>query len=80
MKSDYWNVADEQVIEKTGKPLAHWAKVLDKFEARKKKSSEVAAFLQKRGLCLKSLVPESAFSGRLKIAQRFIAGIDRRPR
>jgi hypothetical protein len=28
MKSDYWNVADEQVTEKTGKPLAHWKKLL----------------------------------------------------
>lgn len=46
MKSDYWNVADEQVIEKTGKPLAYWSKLLDKFAARKKKSAEVVTFLQ----------------------------------
>jgi hypothetical protein len=26
MKADYWNVTDEQVIEKTGKTLAHWKK------------------------------------------------------
>ena len=46
MKSDYWNVTDEQVIEKTGKPLSHWTKVLDKFDASKKKSNDVVAHLQ----------------------------------
>lgn len=46
MKSDYWNVTDEQVIEKTGKPLAHWEKVLDTFRAATKKSNEVVAHLQ----------------------------------
>jgi hypothetical protein len=40
MKSDYWNVADEQVMEKTGKNLAHWMKVLKKFDAASKKSTE----------------------------------------
>lgn len=28
MRADYWNVTDEQVIEKAGKPLAHWASVI----------------------------------------------------
>lgn len=46
MKSDYWNVEDAQVIEKTGKPLAHWMKVLDKFGATGKKSNDVVAHLQ----------------------------------
>ena len=46
MKSDYWNVTDEQLIEKTGKPLAHWLKVLDRFEASKKKSNDVVTHLQ----------------------------------
>jgi hypothetical protein len=46
MKSDYWNVTDEQLIKKTGKPLAHWMKVLDRFGAAKKKSNEVVAHLQ----------------------------------
>ena len=46
MKSDYWNVADEQVIEKTGKPLSHWLKVLDKFGAGGKKSNDTVAHLQ----------------------------------
>ena len=46
MKSDYWNVEDDQVIEKTGKPLAHWKNVLDKFGAAAKKSNDVVAHLQ----------------------------------
>lgn len=46
MKQDYWNVTDEQVIEKTGKPLAEWIVILDDFQAASKKSSEVVAHLQ----------------------------------
>jgi Domain of unknown function (DUF4287) len=46
MKPDYWNVTDEQVVEKTGKPLAHWTKVLEKFGAAGKKSNDVVAHLQ----------------------------------
>jgi hypothetical protein len=46
MKSDYWNVSEEQVMEKTGKPLAHWKKVLDTFGAATKKSNDVVAHLQ----------------------------------
>lgn len=46
MKSDYWDVTDEQVVEKTGKPIAHWMKVLKKFDAAAKKSSEAVAHLQ----------------------------------
>ena len=46
MKSDYWNVTDEQVIEKTGRALAHWRKVLDAFGAAAKKSNDVVAHLQ----------------------------------
>ena len=47
MKSDYWNVTDEQVIEKTGKKISEWLKILDKFDAANKKSNDVVAFLQK---------------------------------
>ena len=47
MKSDYWNVTDEQVVEKTGKNLAHWRKVLSTFGAASKKSNDVVAFLHK---------------------------------
>jgi hypothetical protein len=46
MKSDYWNVTDEQVVEKTGKPLDHWRAVLDAFGAAGKKSNDVVAHLQ----------------------------------
>jgi hypothetical protein len=47
VRSDYWNVSDEQVVEKTGKPLAHWRKVLDKFGAGDRKSNDTVAHLQK---------------------------------
>ncbi len=47
MKTDYWNVEDAQVVEKTGKPLKHWDKVLDSFGAAKKKSNDVVGHLQK---------------------------------
>lgn len=46
VKADYWDVDDAQVIEKTGKPLAHWMKVLDRFKAADKKSNDVVAHLQ----------------------------------
>ncbi len=47
MKADYWNVDDAQVIEKTGKSLAHWMKLLAQLDAAKKKSNDVVAFLVK---------------------------------
>jgi hypothetical protein len=47
MKSDYWNVEDEQVIEKTGKTLVDWMEILDNYNAIGKKSNDVVAFLQK---------------------------------
>jgi hypothetical protein len=46
MKADYWNVSDEQVIEKTGKPIAHWTTVLKKFGAAARKPSECVTHLQ----------------------------------
>lgn len=46
MKKEYWDVEDEQVIEKTGKKLADWRKILDQFKAADKKSNEVVAHLQ----------------------------------
>lgn len=46
MKKDYWNVSDEQVIEKTGKKISEWIKILDKFDAAGKKSNETVAHLQ----------------------------------
>jgi hypothetical protein len=46
MKSEYWDVTDEQVIEKTGKSLDHWRKVLDAFGTTGRKSNEIVAHLQ----------------------------------
>lgn len=46
MKKEYWDVSDDQVIEKTGKKLSEWVKLLDEFKAATKKSNEVVAYLQ----------------------------------
>jgi hypothetical protein len=46
MKKEYWDVTDEQVVEKTGKKIAEWLKILDKFNAAEKKSNEVVSHLQ----------------------------------
>ena len=46
MKSDYWNVDDAQVIEKTGKDTAEWMKILGEFKAAEKRSNDVVAHLQ----------------------------------
>lgn len=46
MKKEYWNVEDEQVIEKTGKKIAEWIKILDRFRASEKKSNDVVIYLQ----------------------------------
>ena len=46
MKEEYWDVTDEQVVEKTGKDLAHWTGVLDTFGAMGKKSNDTVAHLQ----------------------------------
>lgn len=46
MKKEYWNVGDEQLIEKTGKTAHDWIDVLNEFDARNRKSNEVVAYLQ----------------------------------
>ena len=46
MKKDYWDVTDAQVMEKTGKKISEWVKILDKFKAAEKKSNEVVSHLQ----------------------------------
>lgn len=46
VKADYWDVTDDQLIEKTGQPLAHWTGLLDGFDAGSKTSNDVVAFLQ----------------------------------
>jgi len=39
LKSDYWNVSDEQMIERPGKELKEWINILNKFKASEKKSN-----------------------------------------
>ena len=46
MKSDYWNVEDAQVVEKTGKKIAEWIKIMDKFDTANKKSNDTVTHLQ----------------------------------
>ncbi|MGC4104402.1 DUF4287 domain-containing protein [Ferruginibacter sp.] len=46
MKKEYWDVSDEQVVEKTGKKIAEWIKILDKLGAATKKSNDVVTHLQ----------------------------------
>jgi hypothetical protein len=46
MKADYWNVTDDQVVEKTGHSLAHWTRILAQFDATAKKSNDVVTHLQ----------------------------------
>lgn len=48
MKKEYWDVSDEQVIEKTGRPVEHWMKILELFKAEDKKSNDAVAFLQNK--------------------------------
>lgn len=45
MKTEYWDVTDEQLVEKTGKKLADWLKILDAFKAGEQKSNDVVAHL-----------------------------------
>ena len=47
MKKEYWDVTDEQVMEKTGRKISEWVKILGKFKAEEKKSNDVVAYLQK---------------------------------
>lgn len=46
MKKEYWDVTDDQVVEKTGKPLSHWMQVLARFDATAKPSNDVVSHLQ----------------------------------
>ncbi|WP_333666375.1 DUF4287 domain-containing protein [Flavobacterium sp.] len=46
MKKEYWDVSDEQVIEKTGKTIDEWIQILTAFDAKNKKSNDVVAHLQ----------------------------------
>jgi hypothetical protein len=44
-KKKYWNITDEQVMEKTGKKISEWIKIPDKFKVEKN-SNNVVAHLQ----------------------------------
>jgi hypothetical protein len=46
MKKEYWDVEDEQVLEKTGKKIEEWIAILTDFDAQNKKSNDVVAHLQ----------------------------------
>ena len=46
MKKDYWNVSEEQVIEKTAKSLSEWNTILQDFDSLNKKSNDVVNYLQ----------------------------------
>jgi hypothetical protein len=46
MKKEYWDVTEEQVLERTGKKISEWAAILDKYNAEDKKANAVADFLQ----------------------------------
>ena len=46
MKKDYWNVSDEQVIEKTGKTISEWNEILSEFDKNIEKSNVFVAYLQ----------------------------------
>lgn len=46
LNADHWEVSDEQVVEMTGKSLAHWTEVLNRFDAEKKRSNDVVAHLK----------------------------------
>lgn len=48
MKHDYWNASNDQVVEKTGKPIAEWMTVLERFNAAEKKSNDVVSHLQQQ--------------------------------
>lgn len=46
MKKEYWDVSDDQVIEKTGKNISGWIAILESLKAEEMKSNEVVAHLQ----------------------------------
>lgn len=48
MKQDYWNVSDEEVREKTGKPIVFWMEVLRHSLAETHKTAASVSFLQEK--------------------------------
>ncbi|MFZ4401112.1 MAG: hypothetical protein ACOYO1_13830 [Bacteroidales bacterium] len=45
MRKEYWEVTDEQLIEKTNKDSKEWIKILEEFRAKEKMLNEVVNFL-----------------------------------
>jgi hypothetical protein len=46
MKKNYWDVEEEQLVEKTGKKISQWISILDKFKSTEKKSNNSVALLE----------------------------------
>ncbi|MEL1245993.1 hypothetical protein AAEO56_17095 [Flavobacterium sp. DGU11] len=46
MKKEYWDVTNQQAVEKAGEDLLEWTTILDAFKAIGKKSNDVVAHLQ----------------------------------
>lgn len=46
VKAEYWDVTDEQVIEKTGQKIDYWISILKDFGAEPKKSNDAVLLLQ----------------------------------
>jgi hypothetical protein len=45
MKGDYWDVNENRTIEKTGRRISEWIKIMDEFKAAEKTPNEVVALL-----------------------------------
>lgn len=45
MERNYLDVTDDQVIEKTGRRISEWIKILDEFQASKKRSNDTVTHL-----------------------------------
>ena len=46
MKKEYWDVTDEQLVQKTSKSSSEWRTILEAFGAKNKKSNDTVAFIQ----------------------------------
>ena len=49
----YWDERDEHVIKKTGRRISEWIKILDEFQASKRKLNDTVTYLhQEYGVLL----------------------------
>jgi hypothetical protein len=46
LKTEYWDVSDDQIVSKTGHPLAYWVSILKEFGAHDRNSTESVEMLQ----------------------------------